>query len=352
MTIYCDIQKKLGAFQLNAHFEGEGSVLALLGASGSGKSMILRCIAGVERPDSGKIIIQGRTLFDSEQSINLPPQQRQVGLLFQDYALFPHMTVAENVALTLSPNLDLAEILTQYHICEQCDHYPHQLSGGQKQRCAIARMMGTDPQLVLLDEPFSALDSFMKHRLERELFHTLKRTKKPALLVSHSRDEVYRLSDQIAVISNGACGAMVKKHHLFAHPETVDGAILTGCKNIFQGNWSDGMLDLPTLNLSFPHQTPLTHVGIRANDIFYIDFHQQSNGRFFTFPFTIEETTENLFYYSLVVRPHGGTETITMEVSKELYKKIHPQNGVLAVLYERLLCLHGAEETRLYQGIE
>lgn len=176
MSIQVDIQKKLGNFQLEVAFQQESGVLALLGASGCGKSMTLRCIAGIETPDAGKIVINGVTVFDSEKKIDLPPQQRQVGLLFQSYALFPNMTVVENILCGLREKKSkaeraalAAEYVKKFHLDGLEQHLPSQLSGGQKQRCALARMLIGKPRLIMLDEPFSALDSHLRWELECQL---------------------------------------------------------------------------------------------------------------------------------------------------------------------------------------
>lgn len=158
MSIYVDIEKKLGDFHLKVAFEAENETLALLGASGCGKSMTLKCIAGIEKPDKGKIILDGVTLFDSEKNINLPPQDRHVGLMFQNYALFPNMTVLQNICAGAKREKNRAKreaailhILSSFELTELSSRYPHQLSGGQQQRVALARILVSDPKILLLD---------------------------------------------------------------------------------------------------------------------------------------------------------------------------------------------------------
>lgn len=236
MSIYCCFRKKIENFSINVDFEGENEVLSLLGASGSGKSMILRCIAGVETPDSGTIIVDDKVLFDSERKINIPVSQRKTGMLFQDFALFPSMTVKENLEIVAKSNKIEKEkvdhLLKSYDLLAQQNQYPQQLSGGEKQRCAIARILLTSPEIILLDEPFSALDSFLRRKLEEELFSCLKKYKKTVIFVSHNREEVYRKSQKISVISNGKTSAMTDKKELFQNPQTLEAAILIGCENI------------------------------------------------------------------------------------------------------------------------
>lgn len=239
MSIYVDIEKKLGSFYLNTGFEVEDETLALLGASGCGKSMTLKCIAGIEKPDKGKIILDGVTLFDSERNINLAPQQRHVGLLFQNYALFPNMTVLQNICAGAKREKDQAkrqsaiwQVISSFGLEELSSHYPHQLSGGQQQRVALARILVSDPKIMLLDEPFSALDSHLRFQLEQNIRNVIRTFNKTVLLVSHDRDEVYRMADKIAVMNNGQIEICGDKKTVFDKPITKASAILTGCKNI------------------------------------------------------------------------------------------------------------------------
>ena len=198
MSISVDIEKKLGSFHLRVAFEAENETMALLGASGCGKSMTLRCIAGIVRPDRGRIVLNGRTLFDSEQHIDLPPQQRGVGYLFQQYALFPHMTVEKNVCAgtregTRAERKAAAQrILRTLGLEELAQRLPANLSGGQQQRVALARILVGKPEILLLDEPFSALDEHIKWKIELELADTLRSFPGGVLFVSHSRDEIFQ----------------------------------------------------------------------------------------------------------------------------------------------------------------
>ncbi|MFR5131354.1 MAG: sulfate/molybdate ABC transporter ATP-binding protein [Terrisporobacter sp.] len=168
MSLILDIEKDFGSFYLKANIKQEKGVLGFLGESGCGKSMTLKCIAGIVKPDRGRIVLNGRVLFDSEKKINLPPQERRVGYLFQNYALFPHMTTKENIEIGLS-NLSkdekdkvVKEHLTKMKLEGFENRYPHQLSGGQQQRIAFARALACNPEILLLDEPFSALDNHLK----------------------------------------------------------------------------------------------------------------------------------------------------------------------------------------------
>ncbi|MCM1101514.1 MAG: ATP-binding cassette domain-containing protein [Clostridium sp.] len=232
MSLYVDIRKTLGNFRLRARFETENEVFAILGASGCGKSMTLKCIAGIERPDEGVIRLDDRTLFDSERHINLPARKRKIGYLFQDYALFPNMTVMDNILCGARDRATARRYLERFCPEGKEDLYPGQLSGGQKQRVALARMLAAEPEYLLLDEPFSALDNYLKAGMERELMDVMDDYGRRAILVSHDRNEVYRLTDRIAVMEQGRVEDVLPKHELFESPRSLAAALLTGCKNM------------------------------------------------------------------------------------------------------------------------
>lgn len=236
--LYVDIRRNLPGFSLNVSFEADENCLALLGSSGSGKSMTLRCIAGIERPDEGVIRLGERVLFDSKKRINLPPQQRKIGYLFQNYALFSHMTVEGNIEAGLGdvPRSERGEIieaqLKQFQIEKLRDRYPRELSGGQQQRVALARVMAYKPEILMLDEPFSALDSYLRWQLEPQMIQYLHEYSGVPLYVSHNRDEAYRICSRIAVLDKGKIVVMGDKKAVFTNPRTRAAAVLTGCKNI------------------------------------------------------------------------------------------------------------------------
>ena len=176
MSLHIDIRKRLGSFTLDVKFSAENGITSLLGASGCGKSMTLKCIAGIEKPDEGRIELDGTVLFDSAQKINLPPQKRRVGYLFQNYALFPNMSVRQNILCGLNREKDrgakerrLRDMLRMMQLEGLEDRKPAQLSGGQQQRAALARILVNDPQILLLDEPFSALDGHLRDSLKVEM---------------------------------------------------------------------------------------------------------------------------------------------------------------------------------------
>lgn len=202
------IYKKLAEFDLDISFQVNDNILGLMGASGSGKSMTLKCIAGIETPDQGRIVLNNRVLFDSEKKINVPIQKRNVGYMFQSYALFPNMNVYENISVGLRArkvkdvDIVVQKVMQQFRIFELASRYPKQLSGGQRQRVALARLMAYEPDVLLLDEPFSALDEDLKKDLLQELKSELQ-ISKPVIFVSHDKEEVNELCDLKYKIKQG-----------------------------------------------------------------------------------------------------------------------------------------------------
>ncbi len=274
MKLSVDIQKKWKGFSLRVAFAcNDGETTGILGASGSGKSMTLRCISGLITPDSGHIELGGRTLYSSAKRINLPPRERNIGYMFQNYALFPHMTVRENLLCALkSPHGEkqVAALLSQFDLNPLANRYPARLSGGEGQRVALARAFATKPSLLLLDEPFSALDSHLREGLLLEMRRRLSQFPGPSLLVTHSRDEAYKLSDKLLFLQDGhgLCNGNTKD--LFLHPQTLAAARLTGCKNFSRAKWAspghvhalDWGAILPVADPTFEN---LSHIGVRAH---------------------------------------------------------------------------------------
>ncbi len=245
MGLHLNIEKDLGAFRLNVNFTTNGGVLGFLGGSGSGKSLTLRCIAGLEKPDRGRIVLHDRVLFDSCQGIDLPSKDRKVGYVFQNYALFPHMTVEENIAFGLG-KMDRKEKralvhaqLERFKLEDMHARYPAQLSGGQQQRVAIARALIMDPDILLLDEPFSALDNHLRNHMEKQLTELLKYFRGKAVFVSHDIHESYRISDSLAIYHEGSVIDFGEKSQVFNSPVHPEAARLTGCKNIFKARRID-----------------------------------------------------------------------------------------------------------------
>ncbi len=272
-----NIQKKLKEFDLDVDFELKRGCLGIIGPSGCGKSMTLKSIAGIVDPDDGIVSLtmdEETVYFDSDSKINLKPQKRNVGYLFQNYALFPNMTVEENVAIGLSKNDDrkiVSEMIKRFHLEGLEKRYPRQLSGGQQQRVALARILAYGPDVILFDEPFSALDTYLKEQLRIELVNMLKDFYGFSILVTHDRDEAFQFCDELLILDQGKIIARGETHEIFEDPKKVEVARLTGCKNISEIEIIDEhhfkSLDWETTFEVSKKITPnITHVGIRAHD--------------------------------------------------------------------------------------
>ena len=238
MSLSLEIKKRYPGFTLDVALEAGEERIGLLGASGCGKSCTLRCIAGVETPDEGRIVVNGVTFFDSAAGINLTPQQRKCALLFQNYQLFPNLTVADNVCAGMDRGRDAAHqredvlrFLEIFGMGDYADRYPVRLSGGQQQRVALARMLAARPGILMFDEPFSALDSYLKSALEQNLLDVFSVVKRTVLYVSHDIDEACRLCERIAVMHNGRIEEVGGVSELMERPATLAALRLTGCKN-------------------------------------------------------------------------------------------------------------------------
>ena len=284
MAIDLEIRKKYPGFTLDVRFATESRRIGILGGSGAGKSMTLRSIAGIHALDEGRILLDGRVLYDSAGRVALKPQMRRVGYLFQNYALFPNMTVRENIIVGmknrgneniagaipgrasagggrgglragklwlgggknegpgglgtgglypngLDKNARADELIRKFRLEGLEDRLPSRLSGGQQQRTALARILASEPDAILLDEPFSALDGYLRDQMQRELMATLADYPGTVIMVSHDRDEIYRFSEEILIMSGGKIIRQGPTREVFANPGSRDAAALTGCKN-------------------------------------------------------------------------------------------------------------------------
>lgn len=346
MSLYVDIEKSLGSFKLRVKLEAGDETLSLLGASGCGKSMTLKCIAGIVKPDRGRIEVDGIRLFDSEAGINLSPQQRHTGLMFQNYALFPNMTVMQNIMAGAKRETDRANradkvstFMKDFGISSLAGRYPHELSGGQQQRVALARILVSNPHILLLDEPFSALDSHLRFKLEQELRDVIKSYGKTVLLVSHDRDEVYRLSDRVAVMDTGHIQVTGSREQVFSSPKTRKAAVLTGCKNISAAKplgsnkllASDWGLELETDGST----EAVTAVGIRMHEL------RPGTGRN-SFRFKVTGELENPFSYTIMLRAANSPDAaaVGIELSKEEWEKLRAPEISIEFPPEALLLLN------------
>ncbi len=324
MALEVDIRKRLNGFTLNVNFSADAGITALLGASGSGKSMTLRCIAGVEKPDDGRIVLDGRVLYDSKQKIDLPPQKRRVGYLFQRYALFPNMTVLQNIETGLSLEKNTAvrrdkqeNLIHRFHLEGLEARYPRELSGGQMQRVALCRMLASEPEAILLDEPFAALDSYLRWQLEREVRNTLGEFSGVSLLVSHDRGEVYRMSGRVCVLNAGASEPVVDTIDLFEQPSTLQSALISGCKNCAPAGLSgENTVRVPDWNLELLCNSSsigmVTHVGVRAHYILPCSPNEENAVRC-----RVIDITDDVFSRVLTLLPNGANAPLRSELDKE-----------------------------------
>ncbi len=308
---------------MDIKFEIDNSTLALLGPSGCGKSMTLKCIAGIESPDEGEIVLNGRTLFNSKKKINIVPQYRKVGLLFQSYALFPNMNLKENIIMGIPKHKDNKEEIAQEVIGDFSlqgleKNYPHQLSGGQQQRVALARMIVNEPEILMLDEPFSALDEYLKWQMERELMDIISKHRGEIIYVSHNKDEVFRLSDTIAVINKGKIEEINDKTSLFNHPKSIYSATVAGYKNISRAK---KIHEHRVLAIDWDIELECRDVG---EDIKYIAVQEQNIHMSHdlnmtnTFKLHVVDIIENINSNILILSSNDSSNShIYMEISKE-----------------------------------
>lgn len=346
MSLSVHIKKDFGSFCLQADFEHEEGILGLLGASGSGKSLTLKMIAGIFTPDEGRIVLDGQTLYDGEKGINLPPRKRRVGYLFQNYALFPNMTVEKNILCGLHGEKDKArrreklfEAAKLMQLTELLSRYPSQLSGGQQQRAALARIMVSDPKLLLLDEPFSALDSYLRDQLQIQVRELLSGFQKDVVLVSHSRDEVYRLCSRLALIDQGEILECGDTKAVFANPGSRMGAALTGCKNIaLAKKVGEYEVEVPEwgirLKTGEPVREGLQAVGIRAHY-----FNPRGNEN--VFPVRAVSEMEEPFETTIMFRYEGQpkeTPALWWRIVKEKKPQTMPER--LGIAAKNVLLLY------------
>ncbi|MDB9311713.1 molybdate ABC transporter permease subunit [Spirulina sp. CS-785/01] len=273
-----DIEREVPGFRLQAAFQTGKEALGLLGGSGSGKTMILRCIAGLDTPTQGEIVLNGRVLFSSRRGINLPSRDRKVGLVFQNYALFPHLTVAQNIAFGLQhlPKPARFEQVTRYLDMMQlgglAHRYPMQLSGGQQQRVALARALAIQPDILLFDEPLSALDTYLRSFIEKLLIEVLGSYEGVTLFITHKLEEAYRVCENLLVIGEGQILAAGTKEEIFERPPTTQVAKVTECKNITVARrLEQKFVEVPAwgcrLKVIEPIPEPLNYIGIRAHHV-------------------------------------------------------------------------------------
>lgn len=333
MELYVDIKKRLRNFELNVKFNASKDILGILGASGSGKSMAIRCIAGLETPDSGKIVLNDRVLYDSQKKVDLLSRKRRTGFLFQNYALFPHLNIEQNIEFALG---HLSVLERSKIVAEKIDmmrlkgfekRYPNQLSGGQQQRVALARVLAVDPEVLLLDEPFSALDDHLRSQMVKQLIESLSEYNGVTLFVTHNMEEAYRICKDIMFLSDGKKEAYGEKAEIFLRPPTLYTAQLTGCKNISRARrLGTNIIEAEEWGCKLETNEDvhnISHVGIRAHYITMADEKMDKN-IFSCLPVYTSETPFRMTVYLSIEKPALGMKDyhVQWEISKEKWEEV------------------------------
>ena len=335
MPLEVQIAKDLPEFALDVSFTAGDAPLSILGSSGAGKTMLLRCIAGLERPGSGRIVLNGRILLDSKSRVQIPARERRVGMLFQHYALFPHRTLGENIAFGIRhlPREEqagrIAVLLERTHISGLEHRYPREVSGGEQQRAALARALAVEPEALLLDEPLSALDTHLRSQMEAQLQETFAAYPRPSLLVTHNIEEAYRLSGQLLVLSRGRVAALGAKESIFRCPPSLEVARLTGCKNFSRTRGiSENLVEALDWNCRLrvaPAARPPCYIGIRAHHIDFVEPPSLGALDENVFPCWLVRSSETPFritlYLKLLGPPDGsGAHHVQAEIFKEKWE--------------------------------
>jgi ABC-type sulfate/molybdate transport systems ATPase subunit len=339
VALEVEIEKILPGFALGVSFRAGEAPVGILGASGVGKTMTLRAIAGLEPHVRGRIVLDGCVLLDSSRHIEVPSRARRIGVVFQHYALFPHLTVEENIAFGLR-HLEMrerqrrvAEQIAAMHLAGLGQRRPAALSGGQQQRVALARALAPEPCALLLDEPFAALDTHLRSQMERQLQDTLSRYGGVTLMVSHNLEEIYRLCGEIVVLDQGTVIARGPRDEIFRRPPDRATARLTGCKNFSRaralGDQRVEALDWGcTLCVSDELPRAAGHIAIRAHHVVVGPPQEGSGGPPANrFPCWLAAATEGPFRVTLYLRlsrpPADPSDyQLQVEISREQWTEL------------------------------
>ena len=352
MSLGLHVYKELDDYTLNVQFDAErGKTLALLGAGGSGKSAALRCIAGFETPDRGRIVLHDSVLFDSAKRVNLPPQRRRVGYLHRHYALFSRMTAEENLYAAVSqlskPEQTEAveEKLEAFRLTDVVKKRPARLTNAQRLRLALARLMLTAPEALLLDDPFHELDEHLKWQTELELNELLRGYPGCVILATDDRGTVARLCAEACVLTDGHSEETMTVRDLMAQPLSVSAAALSGCKNFSRVKRIDAS-HVQCLNWGVTLETTqrvnnvCTYAGIRDRAL-----HIARSGEPNRFDARVVRVIEDVFSVILLLAPEGGNALLRMELSRDEYTALRrPDVVLLGVEPKHVMTLTGELE--------
>ena len=338
------VSKQFGSLQvledISINIE-QGDIFGIIGQSGAGKSTLLRCINGLEKYNGGSITVDGREIAGLSQK-QLQLVRKDMGMIFQNFNLLGRLNVYDNIALPLQfwgqnknskeNHARIMELLDLVGLKDKVNSYPKQLSGGQKQRVAMARMLAAEPELILLDEPFSALDTYLKWQLEQEMYKHLKEAGKPVIFVSHNRDEVYRLCDTVSCMNRGKMEVMEPLKEFFQNPKTRTAAILSGCKNISAAERVDAhtlrAVDWGvTLHVKEREiADDIRAVGIRAHFLATVERPGEEN----VFPVNESEIWEDPFEWNISFRKNAECSWLQWKIAKTDWS---PEMGIPKELY-------------------
>lgn len=328
MAVQICVKKDFGGFMLDVDIRSDSKRIGILGASGCGKSMTLRCISGIVKPDSGIVKVEQNVYFDAKAKINLKPRARSIGYLFQNYALFPTMSVEKNIGIGIRGTKaerkeKVEQMMERFQIENLRNRLPRQLSGGQQQRAALARILVCNPRILLLDEPFSALDVHLRDKMQQELLELLEDYGGTVIMVSHNRDEMYRFSEELFILDEGAVKGKGDTKQVFKNPGSFAAAKLTGCKNIaLARREGDQTADVKAWDMKFQMRQilpdNLSGVAIRAHE-FQIEKPQEEP--YLVFPICRPRVTEDLFEYNIAFyTSESAKETIQWKIGKDRFE--------------------------------
>ncbi len=348
MSLSVNLKKRLHSFSAEIGLSIGEEILVLFGPSGAGKSLLLNMISGIIAPDDGVVNIDHRDVYNSDKGIEIPIRLRRIGYLFQDYTLFPHMTVYENIAYGMSGlkkhavRTKVEELLGLMRLAGLEERYPHEISGGQKQRAALARTLATEPRLLLLDEPFSALDYQVREKLRSDLMLIHQRYPITTIFVTHDLEEAFVMGEKVAIINNGRLEQVGSREEVFYQPKTRSVAKLLGTRNIFKGRVSRvrgveltietdeiGEVKATIDPIMHIHKGQLVSFSIRPEEIMIIrpDRPIDKKVRDNILEGVVDATVGKGTSHTIFFRTSDGKASLKIEMPNFAYKKIKPVKG-------------------------